>query len=242
MLPLGGVVMPTHFQWWGRLAHSLGYHMVQRCRTPQTAGCCWLKRWPLSAWKCCSRCRTPEGTNLDQSWFGTGCWDRTQTGRWTCRSLSPPLWNCSCVLWSPVSCFPVWGTGSRTPLPAGASWWSDPHCCRLWWFHSWKWGCRHLPAELKGFIFSPHTANERKKRVMKRTTLRYLDLSAASVEGDDGEEVTSVGVDSAGGVWGVIELEMILMISKEFRFFNLYCHCGLTADHVGFNYRTKVYF
>lgn len=35
---------------------------------------------------------------------------------------------------------------------------------------------------------------------MKRTTLRYLDLSAASVEGDDGEEVTSVGVDSAGGV------------------------------------------
>lgn len=35
---------------------------------------------------------------------------------------------------------------------------------------------------------------------MKQTTRSYLDLGATGVEGDDGEDVRAVGVDSAGGV------------------------------------------
>lgn len=147
LLPLGTVLMPTHFQWWSRFASSLGCHMVQLCRTPRTARCCWLKRWPLSACKSCSLCHTPEGMTLVQSCFGIGCLDRTQTRRWTCRSLSPTPWHSSCVLWSPGSRFHVWGTGSRTALPAGVSWWSGLLCRRPWWFHSWTLVCHHLPAE-----------------------------------------------------------------------------------------------
>lgn len=136
--------------------------MVQLCRTPQTAQCCWLKRWPLSACRSCSLSHTPEGRNLDQSPFGTGHQGRTQTHRWMCRSLSPTLWHSSCVLWSSVTHFPVWGTCSRTALPAGASWWSDLCCCQTWWFHSWKLGFHHLPGELKviNLVFKQRTKTE----------------------------------------------------------------------------------
>ena len=145
--PLGCVLMLTHFQWWGRLASSWGYHTVQPSRTPQTALCCWLKRRPRSPCRPCSLRHTPEGMNLDWSWFGIDWFGRTQTGRWMCRSPSPTLWHSSCVQWNPVSHFPVWGTGSRTPLPAGVSWWSGLCGCQPWWFHSWKWGSPHPPAE-----------------------------------------------------------------------------------------------
>lgn len=49
---------------------------------------------------------------------------------------------------------------------------------------------------------------------MKQTTKPYLDLSATSVEGDDGEDVRAVGVDSAGGVGGVVEPEVSLVVSE----------------------------
>ena len=66
--------------------------------------------------------------------------------------------------------------------------------------------------------------------------LCYLDLSATSIEGDDADNVSVVGVclEVAGGVGAIIELQMILMESREWTFFNLYCHCGLMADHDGF--------
>ena len=65
---------------------------------------------------------------------------------------------------------------------------------------------------------------------------RYLDLSAASVEGDDGDDVSAVGValEAAGGVAGVTEPQMVLTESTERRFLNLYRHCGLAAAHMGF--------
>lgn len=71
--------------------------------------------------------------------------------------------------------------------------------------------------------------------------MKYLDLSAASVEGDDADDVSAVGVslEAAGGVGGVIEPQMILMESREWRFRNLNCHCGLTADHMGFNWSER---
>lgn len=72
---------------------------------------------------------------------------------------------------------------------------------------------------------------------MRQTVLRYLDLSATSVEGDDSDDVSAVGVslEAAGGVGGVIEPQVILMDSSEWRFLNLHCHCGLSAYHIGFH-------
>ena len=47
--------------------------------------------------------------------------------------------------------------------------------------------------------------------------LRYLDLSATSVEGDDSDDMSAVGVslEAADGVGGVIESQMILTESRE---------------------------
>ncbi len=52
---------------------------------------------------------------------------------------------------------------------------------------------------------------------MRQMTLRYLDLSATSVEGDDSDDVSAVGVslEAAGGVGGVTEPQTILMESSK---------------------------
>lgn len=68
-------------------------------------------------------------------------------------------------------------------------------------------------------------------------TLCYLDLSATSVEGDDTDDVSAVGVclEAAHSLAGVNEPQMFLVESGECRLLNLHCHCGLIADHIGFN-------
>lgn len=64
----------------------------------------------------------------------------------------------------------------------------------------------------------------------------YLYPSATSIEGNDTNYVSAVGVslEATEGVAGVTELQMILLYSRQGRFLNLHYHCGLLADNVGF--------
>lgn len=68
---------------------------------------------------------------------------------------------------------------------------------------------------------------------------RHLDVGPTIVEGDDGKDMGGVGLQAAGGVGGVVEPQMVRMVSGERSFLKLYCHCGLGADHIAFNWRTR---
>lgn len=66
----------------------------------------------------------------------------------------------------------------------------------------------------------------------------YLDLSTTSVEGDDGRDVSLVGVspEAADGVGGVAEAKVVLMKSKEGTPLHLHLHGGFSAGDRGCNW------
>lgn len=51
----------------------------------------------------------------------------------------------------------------------------------------------------------------------------------------------AVGVDLASRVGGVVELKVILVVSKVLGLLHLHPHQRLTADHVGINCTTNVF-
>lgn len=78
--------------------------------------------------------------------------------------------------------------------------------------------------------------------ILKRGSQCHLDKSPTGVERDIDVDVTAVGLDFTDCVGTVVELEVILMVSKVVGFLNLHPHRRLSADHVGFNCTTNVFF
>lgn len=69
------------------------------------------------------------------------------------------------------------------------------------------------------------------------SSLPHLDLSAAGVEGDVGNDVCAVGGEPADRVCCIVEPQMVLVDSRKRRLVDSDYHCGFSAFHRGLSWK-----